>query len=47
MGDTPTEVDCAAFGQLAQIKWATPDSCPGKMMMKGNLDELQLIDIWL
>ena len=35
MGDKPTELDCAAFGQLAQIRWATPDSCPGKSLMKG------------
>ena len=37
MGDMPTELDCAAFGQLAQIRWATPDSCPGKTLMKGKL----------
>ena len=37
MGDMPTELDCAAFGQLAQIRWATPDTCPGKTLMKGKL----------
>ena len=35
MGEQPTELDCAAFGQLAQIRWHTPDSCPGKTLMKG------------
>ena len=35
MGDQPAEVDCAAFGQLVQLLYHTPDSCPGKVLLKG------------
>ena len=35
MGDQPIELDFAVFGQLAQIRSYTPDSCPGKTLMKG------------
>lgn len=40
MGDQPTELDCAAFGQLSQIRWHTPDTCPGKTLMKEKLKNL-------
>ncbi|KAL3890845.1 hypothetical protein ACJMK2_003120 [Sinanodonta woodiana] len=39
MGDKPTEIDCAIFGQLVQIKWNCPD-CEGKnylLEVCGNL----------
>ena len=36
MGVQPSEVDCAAFGQLVQMV-ITPDSIPSKIFMKGML----------
>ena len=35
-GDFPTEVDCAAFGILVQVRWGTPDTCPGKQLLIGK-----------
>ena len=43
MGDQPSEVDCAAFGQLSQILYQTPDSCPGKVLLKGMYISVQVI----
>lgn len=40
MGDQPAEVDCAAFGILSQIRWHTPDSCPGSTLLKEKLTNL-------
>ena len=37
MGDQPTELDCAAFGILSQIRWNCPDACPGKTLINGTL----------
>ena len=37
MGDQPTELDCAAFGILSQIRWNCPDACPGKTLINGRL----------
>ena len=36
MGDQPTEVDCAVYGQLVQML-ITPDSILSKTFMKGML----------
>ncbi|XP_053381762.1 uncharacterized protein LOC123540858 [Mercenaria mercenaria] len=33
MGDKITETDCAAFGVLSQIRWCTPESCPGHQLL--------------
>ncbi|XP_060585324.1 failed axon connections homolog isoform X1 [Ruditapes philippinarum] len=33
MGDKITETDCAAFGILSQIRWCTPESCPGRQLL--------------
>ena len=35
MGTEPCELDCAAFGQLVQYLYNTPDGCPGKQILKG------------
>lgn len=37
MGSRITNVDCAAFGILAQVRWATPDQCPGKTLLISKL----------
>ncbi|KAK3609001.1 hypothetical protein CHS0354_003900 [Potamilus streckersoni] len=41
MGDKPTEVDCAIFGQLVQIKWNCPDFEGKKYLLEvcGNLSD--------
>ena len=31
MGDKPSEVDCAVFGMLAQLKWHFVNARPEKM----------------
>ena len=36
MGTEPCELDCAAFGQLVQYLYNTPDGCPGKQILKGT-----------
>ena len=36
MGDKPSEVDCAIFGMLAQLKWHSGNTLPGKMF-KGKI----------
>ncbi|XP_060554968.1 failed axon connections homolog isoform X2 [Ruditapes philippinarum] len=36
MGDIISEVDCAAFGILSQIRWCTPKSCPGYQLLTGG-----------
>ena len=35
-GKEPTEVDCAVFGILSQVRWQTPDRCPGKQVLTGT-----------
>lgn len=40
MGDTPTEMDCAMFGTLAQIVWCMPGS-PFEQHMKGEFINLK------
>jgi len=35
-GDTPTEIDCAMFGMLAQIIWNVPVSDPFHQICNGN-----------
>ena len=32
-GENVTEVDCFAFGILCQIRYQTPDDCPGKQLL--------------
>lgn len=36
MGDKISEVDCAAFGVLSQVRWCTPDKCPGHRLLTGG-----------
>ncbi|KAH3710597.1 failed axon connections homolog [Dreissena polymorpha] len=34
MGDRISDVDCAAFGVLSQVRWGTPTTCPGASMLR-------------
>jgi hypothetical protein len=34
-GDEPTEVDCAIFGQVSQVKYHVPDAVKAKQFLKG------------
>ncbi|XP_060585323.1 failed axon connections homolog [Ruditapes philippinarum] len=45
MGDKITETDCAAFGILSQIRWCTPESCPGRQLLTS--DELKNVAHYL
>lgn len=36
LGEEPTEVDCAVFGQLSQVKWHVPDTVKAKNLLEGN-----------
>lgn len=36
MGDKISVVDCAAFGILSQIRWATPSKCPGTSLLRSG-----------
>ncbi|XP_053382138.1 failed axon connections homolog [Mercenaria mercenaria] len=36
MGDTISEVDCAAFGILSQVRWCSPAECPGYQLLTGG-----------
>lgn len=40
MGANPSELDCTAFGLLAEVRWHMPDSWPGKPYMKERLKNL-------
>lgn len=39
-GDEPTEVDCAVFGQLSQVKYHVPDVVKAKQLLDGRLSNL-------
>lgn len=36
MGDRVSDVDCAAFGVLSQVRWCTPPACPGTQLLQGE-----------
>ena len=36
-GDEPTEVDCAIFGQVSQVKYHVPDAVKAKQFLKGRV----------
>lgn len=40
MGEEPCELDCAAFGQLAQYRWHTPHKCQGWKLLTEELTNL-------
>ena len=35
MGDEPTDLDCAIFGQVSQVKWHVPKSCRARKFLEG------------
>jgi len=37
MGEHISDVDCAAFGILTQVRYCTPDDCPGKQLLAGMI----------
>lgn len=45
MGETITETDCAAFGIISQIRWCTPENCPGHKLLQS--DELKNVTAYL
>lgn len=40
MGDEPTELDCAIFGQLSQVKWHVPETCRARQFLQDSLTNL-------
>lgn len=40
MGDEPTELDCAIFGQVSQVKWHVPKSCRARIFLEESLTNL-------
>ena len=35
LGEEPTELDCAIFGQLSQVKWHVPEQCKARKYLEG------------
>ena len=38
MGDEPTQLDCAIFGQLSQVKWHIPESCRARKLLESKVN---------
>ncbi|KAL4219360.1 hypothetical protein ACF0H5_021940 [Mactra antiquata] len=44
MGDKISVVDCAAFGILSQVRWATPDKCIGRKCLLEQRNVMDYLD---
>lgn len=40
LGGEPTQLDCAIFGQLSQVKWHIPNSCRARKFLEETLTNL-------
>lgn len=40
LGEEPTQLDCAIFGQLSQVKWHIPENCKARRLLENTLTNL-------